>query len=250
MRMGLIADIHGNLVALDAVLADLARDQLDRLVCLGDVAALGPQPAEVIARLRTLDCPSLLGNTDNWLLSGTPAHLASTPFATITSWCAARLTEADWAYLRACPRTLSVDLAGGQQLLCCHGSPRSYDDVIAATTPDMDLDTMLAGYPATIIAGGHTHIQLLRQHGATRVINPGSVGLPGIGPGDPRLPVNQQVCWAEYALLTLDPGHVSIDLRRLPLDPAQLDAALLNSAMPDADWWRNLWSLGTSPADT
>ena len=243
VRIGLIADIHGNLVALDAVLADLARDQPDRLICLGDVAALGPQPAEVIARLRTLACPSILGNTDAWLLVGPPPYLAGTPFATLTAWCAARLTAADWAYLRACAPTLAVDFAAGQRLLCCHGSPRSYDEVIAATTPDADLETMLAGYPATIVAGGHTHIQLLRRHGATRLINPGSVGLPGVGPGDPRLPVNQQVCWAEYAVLTLDAGQVSIDLRRLSLDPAQLDAALLKSAMPDADWWRNLWLL-------
>lgn len=64
MRIGLIADIHGNLLALEAVLSALGRDGVDDLICLGDVASLGPQPAEVIARLRALGCPVLMGNTD------------------------------------------------------------------------------------------------------------------------------------------------------------------------------------------
>ena len=64
MRIGLISDIHGNLFALEAVLAELARERLDDLVCLGDVAALGPEPVGVLARLRTAQCSVVMGNTD------------------------------------------------------------------------------------------------------------------------------------------------------------------------------------------
>ena len=73
MRIGLIADIHGNLIALETVLAELAREPLDQMVCLGDVAALGPQPGEALARLRALGCPVVMGNTDAWLLAPSSA---------------------------------------------------------------------------------------------------------------------------------------------------------------------------------
>jgi len=130
MRIGVIADIHGDLVALEAVLAALALEGLDRLVCLGDVATLGPCPTAVLARLRDLGCPIIRGNTDAWLLA--PPHPD-----------------------RAFPPTLTIPLAADTALLCCHGSPRSYNEVIAATTPDAALDAMLVGHDAAmVIVGG------------------------------------------------------------------------------------------------
>ncbi|NIW96181.1 MAG: hypothetical protein GWN20_25895, partial [Phycisphaerae bacterium] len=72
MRLAIISDIHGNLIALEAVLAVLAQEEIDQMVCLGDVAATGPQPHETIARLRELNCPVVMGNTDDWLLNPHP----------------------------------------------------------------------------------------------------------------------------------------------------------------------------------
>ena len=244
MRVGLLADIHGNLLALDAVLADLGRAGVDRLVCLGDVAALGPQPAEVVARLRALGCPSVLGNTDAWLLGGAapdPAGPTGDVMAELTRWCAARLAEADWTYLRSCPATSEVPLDAGAALLCFHGSPRSYDEVIAATTPDADLAPMLAGCRAAFLAGGHTHVQLLRRYGDALVVNPGSVGLPGVGPGTPDLPVNRRVRWAEYAVLEVEERRRRIDLHRVPLAMERLLAAGRASGMPHLSWWAGKW---------
>ena len=71
MRLGLISDIHGNLLALDAVLDELNESRIDRLVCLGDVAA-GPEPRETVERLRELGCPVVRGNWDTWVLDGVP----------------------------------------------------------------------------------------------------------------------------------------------------------------------------------
>ena len=68
MHMALIADIHGNLLAFETLLHELAQESIDQIMCLGVVAALGPQPHEVIDRLRQLDCPVVLWNTDAWLL--------------------------------------------------------------------------------------------------------------------------------------------------------------------------------------
>jgi putative phosphoesterase len=241
MRIGVIADIHGNLVALEATLAALARERLDRLVCLGDVATLGPRPAATLARLRDLDYPVVMGNTDAWLLA--PPHPDRVPpLRDLTAWTIAQLTDADRAFIRAFPPTLGIPLDGEKQLLCCHGSPRSYDEVIAATTPDAALDAMLVGHDAaTIVVGGHTHVQLVRRLGARQIVNVGSVGLPGTGPGTPDLPVNRGVDWAEYGILDLAGGEIGIELRRLPLDLGRVLADGKASGMPHFDWWRALW---------
>jgi putative phosphoesterase len=245
MRIALIADIHGNLTALDAVLAHLERDRIDRLVCLGDVAALGPQPGEVIARLRHLGCACVLGNTDAWLIADPPltAEPATTaPVADLTMWCAERLSASDAAFLQGLPPTVEIRLCHGRTLLAFHASPRSLDDVIAATTPTVELDAMLAGHAADIFAGGHTHIPLLRRLDHVHLVNPGSVGLPGVGPGTPDLPVNDGVHWAEYALIDAAGNGLTIAFRRLPLDVPQMLDIAAGSGMPHLDWWAARWA--------
>lgn len=244
MRTALVADIHGNLAALDAVLADLERRPVEELLCLGDVAALGPQPSGVISRLRELDIACVLGNTDAWMLDGPPTDPTSPEdiaMAGISRWCASRLSGRDLDYLRACPLTLKANLGGDTDLLCFHGSPRSYDGVISATTPGKLLSNMLAGYGASAFAGGHAHVQLFRRLGDACVLNPGSVGLPGVGPGTPDLPVNSRVSWAEYAILTTGEGILSVELRRVPINPDLLLAPAREGGMPYADWWLGKW---------
>jgi predicted phosphodiesterase len=241
MRLGVIADIHGNLVALETVLGALERERVERLVCLGDVAALGPQPGEVLARLRGLGCPCVMGNTDAWLL-GDPAFGSDSPvLAEMTRWCVERLSAEDRAAVRAFPPVLALAPGSGQELLCFHGSPRSFDDVIAATTPEPEIGAMLGGREAAIMVGGHTHVQLLRRYGESVIVNVGSVGLPGTGPGTPDLPVNRRVRWAEYGVIDAADGRVSIELRRVPLEMGPMLAAGKASGMPHLDWWLARW---------
>ena len=239
MRVGLIADIHGNLLALETVLAELERESLDHLVCLGDVAALGPRPAAVIARLRQLDCPTVLGNTDAWLL-GDDAPDANN--AALTAWAVAQLSDADHRYLRDCPLTYELALDEPLTLLCCHGSPRSYDEVIAAGTAPAELAAMLGDRRPAILAGGHTHRQLVRRDGDLLFVNPGSVGLPGVGPSHPLLELSRAVAWAEYAVLDAAAGGLRVELRRVPLDLDHLFADARASGMPDLAWWLDRWA--------
>jgi predicted phosphodiesterase len=239
MKIGLIADIHGNLVALEAVLAELAAERVDRLVCLGDIALLGPRPSEVIARLRSLDCPSVLGNVDALLLGDLAGDQSD---EALTTWSAAQLSDADRAYLRACPLTLDVPLDLGVSLLACHGSPRSFYEVIAAGTPPTELLAMMDEPRPTLMAGGHTHRQLIRRDAEMMFINPGSVGLPGVGPKHPLLELNRNISWAEYAVIDAHNGRLSVELRRIPLDLASMFADARASGMPDLDWWLGLWS--------
>jgi putative phosphoesterase len=242
MRVAIIADIHGNLVALDAVLAEIERERPDAVVCLGDVAATGPQPAEAVARLRALGCAAVMGNADAWLLDPRPYDTDDEDMRRIEAidrWCAARLAPADLAYLRAFQPLVTLPLSGEASLLCFHGSPRSFDEIILATTPEAELEEMLGGYRAAVMAGGHTHIQLLRRHGETLLLNPGSVGLPfeqvdwGARTRNPP--------WAEYAIVGWAAGRLSVDLRRAPIDPGAVVRAALASGMPHAEWWAKDW---------
>jgi predicted phosphodiesterase len=96
MRVGLIADIHGNLVALDAVQADLERAQVDHVVCLGDVASYGPQPRQTVERLHSLGYPTIMGNADDELFnlpSETPTDDNARVTLDIARWCAAQLSS-------------------------------------------------------------------------------------------------------------------------------------------------------------
>lgn len=239
MRIGLISDIHGNLIALESVLSELKQEQIDRVICLGDVAALGPQPREVIGRLRELSCPVVMGNTDDWYLQPLPE--GDDELREIAQWGLQQFTDADLDYLRSFQPVIEMTLDTDKTLLCSHGSPRSYTDVITSTTPTAEVRSMFAGYQALIMVGGHTHVQMLRRYEQAFIINPGSVGLPGVGPDREDLPRNKHVHWAEYAIITLHNGHVSFDLRRTPLDiPALLQAGYA-SGMPDIDSWVRTW---------
>src|SRR5258707_13871162 len=113
MRIGLIADIHGNLFALETVLAELEREGVKDLVCLGDVAMLGPQPAAVLARLRALGCPVVMGNTDAWLLASPPNAGADPVDRILIPWSLAQLTDIDRAYVAAFPMVVERSLGAG-----------------------------------------------------------------------------------------------------------------------------------------
>lgn len=103
-------------------------------------------------------------------------------------------------YLGASEQTVEAELGEGANLLCFHGSPHSYFDVITSTTPDANLVEKLGGYSATVMAGGHTHVQMVRRYGDALLLNPGSVGLPH-GRIRSREPIRIPLC-AEYAVIS------------------------------------------------
>jgi putative phosphoesterase len=232
-RLALISDIHGNGVALDAVLADLARRDVADIVCLGDLAAGGPQPREVLARLRELGCQAVRGNADGWLLEGLPPGRSNVTrrLGEVVAWARATLAPADLDYLAGLPPTLTITV-DDRSLLCFHGSPRSDVEPLLATTPEHELDEALAAAPQTsLFVCGHTHLQLLRSRPDRLLVNPGSVGLPlgSLTATEPPLP-----SWAEYAIVELDGGDIELAFRRVAIDVEGLEAA--TAMMPTASW--------------
>ena len=247
MRVAIIADTHGNLVSTNAALADIAADGIDQVVCLGDVAGLGPHPREVVGRLRALGCPVVMGNADEFLLDPSlldpdrhpEADEALRRMHDMERWCAEQLGSEDLDFLRTFQPTIEIPLGDGAALLCYHGSPRSSWDGIRGATPDAELAEKLNGWRAAVMAGGHTHEQFVRRLDRSIVINPGSVGLPweSLPGGGGRNPP-----WAEYAVVSHEAGRLSVDLRRVPVDLEAIRQALLASGMPHAAWWAADWS--------
>ena len=241
MRIGLISDIHGNLPALEAVLAKLDDEAVDRLVCLGDIA-VGPWPSDTVKRIAGLDCACIVGNWDAWMLDGVPPcgdSDAGRKLLEMGSFWAERLDEDDLAFMRLAVPELRLEVDGGKHLLFFHGSPRSYNEPILSATPKEELMHMLGRVDAPIVSVGHTHVQMLRRLPMTLIVNPGSVGLPFL-----EWPVAEaRVCpWAEYGVLDYtDDGTVNVQLRRTRYDSKAVIEHTLASGVPHAEWWTDCW---------
>ena len=219
MRLLLVSDLHGNELALDAVLADGRTAGFDQLICLGDVATLGPRPSAVLGRLRELGCPCILGNHDEFMLDA-PLVRSYSEFPVIVSSVDATreaLSADELAFIGTFQRTLTLG-----DVFLYHGTPRSNMEDLLATTPPERVDEMLDGKRAVVLAGGHTHVQMMRQHKGMLLVNPGSLGLPfrEYASGGPPVILP----FAEYAIVDARADGVSVDLRRVALDRKALAA--------------------------
>jgi predicted phosphodiesterase len=233
MRLALISDIHGNCVALDAVLDDIRRQAIQQIVCLGDAIQGGAQPAETVQRLRELHCPIVMGNADAWLLTGqetSPHEQTSQQQRDVRAWSLAQLSDADRAFIEQFQPTIEVPLEAGKKLLCFHGSPHSFDDIILPTTSEEEFQQLLGGQDATLMAGGHTHTQQLRRCQDNWYVNAGSVGYaydwrqsPENFHADP---------WAEYAIITSEGEQFSVEFRHMLFDVDRMLAVAQSSGKP------------------
>jgi predicted phosphodiesterase len=242
MRVALISDMHGNRVALETVIAAMERDAPDQVVCLGDVAVMGPDPAGTMDLLESLGCPVILGNADVELFTD-PATVRAVEdkplFRDLILWTQEQLSEKQLAFARTFVPTLELDLGSGVRLLCFHGSPRSNTEIIASNTTPEALIEAIDGSTATLLAGGHTHHQLLRRFDRQWLINPGSVGmthrLTRVDRETTTLP------WSEYGIVTVENGAIDVSLRAIPLDIHAVKAQVPKT-MPHRDDFLAYWS--------
>lgn len=242
MRIAIISDIHGNFVALETVLIDVEREHVDQIVCLGDVTADGPQPVETLRRIKDLGCPVVRGNTDEWFLvpqTYDPNSEKERHLMALLDWAMKQFSPDDIAFMQSFQKRVELALDNGNSLLCFHGSPQSNTEIILATTPDGELSQRLGDYRATVMAGGHTHQQMLRRFRDVTIINPGSVGMPvvrGATSAQDRRPP-----WSEYAIVDSQGENLAIEFRRVPLDVPAVVRAARESGMPQVESWVAGW---------
>jgi predicted phosphodiesterase len=229
MRIAVLSDIHGNLPALEAVLAELAAAAADRVVNLGDTLSGPLWPAETADRLIALGWPTIAGNHERQLLTQPPGRLSPTDAHTL-----ARLAPAHRAWLAALPATRWLD----DEVYCCHGTPssdlqylmetvtpghqRDGDPGIRAATA-AELANRLDGLGPTrprLLLCGHTHQPRVRTWGDTVLLNPGSVGLQAYDDTHPCLHrVEQGSPHARWALVERrTDGQWRIEQRLTPYD--------------------------------
>jgi len=187
MRVAALYDIHGNLPALDAVLEEIRRAEVDLVIVGGDVVP-GPMPLEALERLRNLPLPAqfIRGNGEAAVLdemAGREPTAVPEPYRPVIRWTARQLHPAYQALLEGWPKTLSLEISPFGKVLFCHATPRNDTEIITCLTPEQSLVRVFQRIDAQVVVCGHTHMQFDRMVGRVRVVNAGSVGMPFGQPG-------------------------------------------------------------------
>ena len=212
MRVAALYDIHGNLPALDAVLAEV---DADVIVVGGDFVA-GPWPAETLERLRELDgdVRFIGGNADREVVDDRRG-LAPPE---VMEFVRARLSGEQLEFLRSLPLTESLEVDGLGRVLFCHATPRSDEEILTRISPDERWRDALARTDADVVVCGHTHVQFERLVGQVRLVNAGSIGM-----------AYEDAPGAYWAQLGPD-----VELRRTAYEPGDLAAAGWPGEWPSA----------------
>jgi putative phosphoesterase len=179
-------DIHGNLPALDAALAEVEREGVDRILIGGDIV-LGPMPRETLARVRALGDRAVVirGNCDRLVADPRAASVERLPptVRKVVTWTAEQLSAEDRGLLGALPMTATLHVDGIGDVLVCHATPRSDEELFTVQSTSEQVEPMFAGVTAPLVVCGHTHMQFDRRVRDVRVVNAGSVGMPYGAPG-------------------------------------------------------------------
>jgi putative phosphoesterase len=232
MRLALISDLHGNDVAFRTAVEDIERIGPDSVICLGDVAQGGAQPAETLDRLAELGCETILGNADHFLLDQEvfgPDEPPTREHLEVREWTLSQLEERHLGQIREFVPTLELEV-DGQRLLFFHGSPRSHQDILL---PERETDLAPWLVDADLLAGGHTHKQWTRRIDGALFVNPGAVGL-AYDHHQPEESFRFDPV-AEYALVTIGPQGLAVEFRHVPYSLEELRRVVLASGRPHAE---------------
>lgn len=237
-RLALFSDVHGNSVALDAVLADIEACGVAEVYCLGDLVGYGPDPAGVIDRVRSRGLPAVRGNYDDGI--GNRRGECGCYYATDRAredgaasygFTDAALDDADHEWLAALPDELRIDVDGVRVLLA-HGSPRKINEYLLPDRTDDQLARLADAAGADVVCVGHVHVPYHRTvtgaEGRTiHYVNSGSVGKPK--DGDPR------ACWVELSIAAGAPGAPIAEtaFRRVGYDVEAVARAMETAGLPE-----------------
>ncbi len=227
-RINVFGDIHGNLPALEATLADMDARELDNRYCLGDLVGYGVFPNEVSDSIRRLGYPTLMGNYDQGVGNNSDdcGCAYTKPEAEALgkrsiAWTNEHTAVENRTFLRSLRTQISLQL-GDLRIVLVHGSPRRINEYLFEDRPARSLERLLDMVDADVLVCGHTHIPYHRVLPSGRhVVNAGSVGKPK--DGDPR---------ACYVVLTIEGDDLAVDFHRVEYDIERIAQAIEASDMP------------------
>ncbi len=214
MRLAIIADIHGNIHALEAVLADIHKQSVDQIIANGDFVNRAPNNVAVLELLNEQKCTLLLGNHDDLVCKWAEKHTSlpqewfEDPFWASTAWVSEKLLESGWLEpLKNLPIQHTIKLNGKTNLRIAHGSPRHYREGYGRLLTNENIEEITEAYPASVYVGSHTHRPMHRHWKDYLFLNTGAVGTPFNS--DPR---------AQYLLMTLERNKWQANFRAVEYD--------------------------------
>jgi putative phosphoesterase len=227
MRVAIISDIHGNIAALEAVLADLKNQNVKTTYCLGDLVGYAPFPNEVIDRIQRDAIPAIMGNYDDGV--GFDRDECGCAYRDpedqrlgdlSLQWTQKTVTRDRKLFLQSLQAEIRFD-ADGKRFRLVHGSPRRMNEYLFEDRPLSSFQRLAATSEAHVLIFGHTHKPYAKRVDGVLFINAGSVGKPK--DGDPR---------ACYVVLDTT-GDVDVEFRRVPYDIQAVASAIRRSELPD-----------------
>lgn len=225
MRVAVISDIHGNQVALEAVLADLSQQPaVDQMVIAGDLCLNGPYPRQVLEIVQQLGCPVIQGNVDAEVVNDAP-HKGEKK-RTMVAWTREQIGPMGIDYLASLPLSHCLINPTGSDLLVVHANPLNLEDAIFPNAPDSDLEHLLGGLDSTVgaLAFGHLHIAYTRRWRHLLLADVASCGLP-----------RDEDVRAAYGILTWQDSTWEAEIRRVTYDVKAVVKQLKMSGIPNVE---------------
>ena len=226
MRLAVLSDIHGNIPALDKALEEIDRIGVDGFIVAGDMAA-GPQPEQVIERLRDLNCRMIRGNNEEYLIKlaaeDAPGWWHTARQFAFIRWNFRQLRAETIAFLKSLPEQIVITMPGLEPIRVVHGSPRSISELVYPEKDITLLDIALDMVPENVLVFGHTHEPWQMVRNGKLALNPGSVS----GTLNGKL-------GGSYAILTSGEGQWSVDLHDLHYDISLARKAFIETGLLEA----------------
>jgi putative phosphoesterase len=226
MKLAFISDIHGNAIALDAVLKDIKEKNVDKVIVLGDICYRGPEPQRALDLVRSLDCEVIKGNADEWVVRG--VQQGEVPDQALglmnkeRDWSVSHLSDESVEYLSELPTQLNFEVEG-VRIQAFHATPDSLFDVVPPDASDEKILEKLVINEADLYIYAHIHKPYIRFVNGKCIVNIGSVGLPFDG-----------VSRASYCIVEIIEGSIQTSNVRVSFDVQKVVNQYKNSDYPNA----------------
>lgn len=227
-RIAFLSDIHGNAVALDAVLADISHKHVDQIAVLGDLAYRGPEPKRSIELVRGLNAHVIKGNADEWTVRGVRQGEVGEQVLQIMNqereWIISRLDDEDLRYLEGLPTELKLSLNETIDVYACHATPDSLFEVVLPDQTNEQLQAKMMTQPASIYVYAHIHMPYVRYVNGKCMVNIGSVGLPFDG-----------LARSSYAIVEAEGDRYRVTIERVAYDIERVVQQYIEGGYPNQD---------------